>query len=91
MAFLIVHTSNGFCGREPMLVNADHVMRVSPVRGGLDARRWSVDACGALIHLYDGSSFVTEEPFDAIMGMLREAQGGARIPGTGLQLAKQGQ
>lgn len=82
MGFLILHSRNRFCGEDPVIVNSEHILSVSPMRGG--PKKWSLDTNGAHIELTTGSEFDVTEHWDAVMGMLREAQVGSKgIPGTG--------
>lgn len=81
MGFLILHCRNRFCGEDPIIVNSEHVLSVSPVRG---VKKWSLDTTGAHVALTTGSEFDVTEAWDAVMGMLRESQtGSAGIPGAG--------
>jgi len=80
MGFMVLHSRNHFCGEDPVIVNSEHILSVEPVRG---QKKWSLDVTGAHITLATGKELDVSEPWDAVMGMLREAQDGQAIPGTG--------
>jgi hypothetical protein len=83
MSFIIVHANNGYCGQDPIVLNIHHIVSVTPLRGD---KKWSLESSSAHIGLMNGVHIHTTEHFDVVTGMLREASGGGRIPGTGPHL-----
>lgn len=83
MAFILLHKENGFCGHEPAIVNTDQIAAVETIAL---ANKFYVKASQSCVRLADGTTMNVREPFDHVMGTLREASGGQKLPGTGPQL-----
>jgi len=87
MAFILLHRENGFCGHEPTLINVDQIASVIPVIG---AGKWYVQQSHATLQMTDGKNMNVIENIPKIMGMLREATNGQKMPGAGPQVQHSG-
>lgn len=85
MAFILLHKENNFCAHEAKLVNIEQMVSVATLNGG---RRGFKQRSHASIKLTDNTIIHTLETLEAIMGMIREANGGQKIPGSGPQMAQ---
>jgi hypothetical protein len=85
MAFILLHRENGFCGHESALINVEQIASVFPVIG---TNKWYIQQSSSTLQMTDGKTINILEPLEKVMGLLREATGGQKMPGTGPQVAQ---